>query len=223
MNSSTGEITEEEAEASSSSVSITIPVQRLSSVNWKFHKVPQEMRRKDRTSYLYDPMVVSYGPYRHGNPRLRQAEELKPRVLDLLFSDTGRDKGFFMRTILKWIDHIRNCYVGISRDVYDDMELAEMMLADASLMVYVLAAQGGKSDAESFVGLGHEALGLAGLKLLIRYLYVLENQIPFWIVQYLDNFRPRRDQSPITSPIIHPVHLLSIDRVALATATAGES
>ncbi|KAK4425001.1 hypothetical protein Salat_1693700 [Sesamum alatum] len=219
MNSSTGEITEEEAAgASSSSVSnILLPVQTSSSIltDWQIHRVPQQMRRKDQTSYLYDPMMVSYGPYHHGKPHLRQAEEFKPQVLDLLFSETGGDKDFFMRMILKWIDHIRSCYVGISRDVYDDVKLAEMMLADASLILYVLDVQGRKLDIESFVLISHKALGLTGMELIMRDLYVLENQIPYWIVQFLGNFRHRRDHGPITSPLVQPLHLLAIDRAVL--------
>ncbi|KAL0413761.1 UNVERIFIED_CONTAM: hypothetical protein Sradi_1577800 [Sesamum radiatum] len=208
MNLSTGEITEEEAagasaSASSSSVShIAIPIRGSSSIltDWQIHRVPQQMRRKDQTSYLYDPIMVSYGPYHHGETRLQQAEEFKPQVLNLLFSETGRDKGFFMRMILKWIDHIRNCYVGISRNVHDDVKLAEMMLADASLILYLLDVQGRKSDIESFVLMSHKALGLTCVQLMMRDLYVLENQIPFWIVQYLDNFSPRRGQGPMRSP-----------------------
>ncbi|KAL0387979.1 UNVERIFIED_CONTAM: hypothetical protein Sradi_2679700 [Sesamum radiatum] len=220
MNSSTGEITEEEAgaSASASSVSdITIPVQASSSIltDWKIHRVPQQMRRKDQTSYLYDPIMVSYGPYHHGKRHLLQAEEFKPQVLNLLFSETGRDKDFFMKMILKWIDHIRNCYVGISRDVYDDVKLAELMLADASLILYLLDVQGRKSDIESFILMSHKALGLTCMQLMMRDLYVLENQVPFWIVQYLDNFSPRRGQRPMISPIVQPLHLLAIDRAVL--------
>ncbi|KAL0377128.1 UNVERIFIED_CONTAM: hypothetical protein Scaly_0830400 [Sesamum calycinum] len=49
----------------------------------------------------------------------------------------------------------------------------------------------------------------------MRDLYVLENQIPYWIVQYLNNFSPRRVQGPMTSPIVQPLHLLAIDRAVL--------
>ncbi|KAL0349317.1 UNVERIFIED_CONTAM: hypothetical protein Sangu_1159500 [Sesamum angustifolium] len=213
MSSLTVEITEVEAGASSS-FWITIPGPEGSAlvVSRKMHKVPPHMRLKNQTSNLYDPVIVSYGPYHHGKDHLRQAEDLKGQALDLLFSETGKDKAFFMIYILRRINHIRDCYVGVSVDVYDETKLAEMMLADACLILYIHDAMDGNDE---FFDMGYRCLGFAGMRLVVRDLYLLENQIPYWIVQFLDSFRRRRCPSVLTSPLQEPVHLLAILHLTL--------
>ncbi|KAL2230394.1 UNVERIFIED_CONTAM: hypothetical protein Sindi_1633800 [Sesamum indicum] len=212
MSSSTGEITEEEAGVCSS-FRITIPGQEGSSlvVSRKMHRVPPQMRLNNRTSNFYDPVIVSYGPYHHGKDQ-RQAEDLKRQALDLLFSETGKNKAFFMAYILRRIDRIRDCYVGVSGDVYDDTELAEMMLADACLILYINDAMDGN---DVFFDMGYRSLGFAGMRLVVRDLYLLENQIPYWIIQFLDSFRRGRCPSVLTSPLPEPVHLLAIRHLTL--------
>ncbi|CAA2994898.1 Hypothetical predicted protein [Olea europaea subsp. europaea] len=105
----------------------------------RIHKVPQLVRfNKHNKEDYYTPKMVSFGPYYHGLQELGMAEEFKHKVLKIFVSSSGKGKQFFYCQIFKVIGHIRNCYVGVSRDAYDDGALTEMMLLDACFAVYLM-------------------------------------------------------------------------------------
>ncbi|CAA3000725.1 Hypothetical predicted protein [Olea europaea subsp. europaea] len=97
----------------------------------RIHRVPYLMRF-NKEDYCATK-TVSFGPYYHGLPVLRMAEELKRKVLEDFVSSSCKE--LFCSQISEVIDQIRNCYVGVSRDEYDDGPLAEMMLQDASFAI----------------------------------------------------------------------------------------
>ncbi|XP_022882905.1 UPF0481 protein At3g47200-like [Olea europaea var. sylvestris] len=150
----------------------------------RIRKVPKvlQLNRLDEVDY-YTPKLVSFGPYYHGLEELRVGEELKHEVFTKFFSSRGKDKEFFLREIFKVIDRIRDyCYVGVSKNEYDDQALAEMMLLDTCFAIYLMT-----------LALGHEErmihlynyVGLHGLTLVFRDIYLLENQIPLWFIKFL--------------------------------------
>ncbi|KAL2501965.1 Plant protein of unknown function [Forsythia ovata] len=147
----------------------------------RMHKVPQPMRfKKHKEEDYYAPKMVSFGPYNHGLPELRMVEEFKPKVFTMFVSRSGKDKEFFYYMILKVIDQVRNCYVGVSRDVYDDGALAEMMLLDACFTIYLMKISLGDGE-KSFHFYQH--LGMAASIFAFRDMYILENQIPLWVIE----------------------------------------
>ncbi|CAA2975171.1 Hypothetical predicted protein [Olea europaea subsp. europaea] len=149
----------------------------------QIHRVPQVMRfKKHNEEDLYAPKIVSIGPYYHGLPELGMAEELKHKVLTDFVSCSGKDREFFYCQIFKVIDQIRNCYVGVSRDAYDDGELAEIMLLDASFAIYLMKVF--VSDKEKY---DHfcQHLGMALLTFAFQDMLLLENQIPLCVIKLL--------------------------------------
>ncbi|CAA2997467.1 Hypothetical predicted protein [Olea europaea subsp. europaea] len=147
----------------------------------RMHRVPQIMRfKKYNEEDYYAPKMVSFGPYYHGLPELRMVEELKRKVLADFVSSSCKD--LFYSQIFKLIDQIRNCYVGVSRDAYDDGALAEMMLLDAFFAIYLIEAYLGYQ--QKFYH-SHEHLGIAGRVFAVQDMYLLENQIPLWVIKLL--------------------------------------
>ncbi|KAL2501995.1 uncharacterized protein Fot_35891 [Forsythia ovata] len=116
--------------------------------------------------------MVSFGPYNHGLPELRMVEEFKPKVLIMFVSSSGKDKEFFYYMILKVIDHVRNCYVGVSIDVYDDGALAEMMLLDACFTIYLMKISMG--DGEKYFHF-HQHFGMAARSFAFRDVFTRES------------------------------------------------
>ncbi|CAA2994899.1 Hypothetical predicted protein [Olea europaea subsp. europaea] len=128
--------------------------------------------------------MVSFGPYYHGLPELGIAEEFKHKVLALFVSSSGKDKQFFYCQIFKVVDQIRNCYVGVSRDAYDDGALAEMMLLDACFAIYLMKIALDDEE-KSFHFCQH--LGMAVMTFAFQDMYLLDNQIPLWVIKLLTN------------------------------------
>ncbi|KAL2501822.1 Plant protein of unknown function [Forsythia ovata] len=141
---------------------------------------PTDMMEKHKEEDYYGPKMVSFGPYNNGLPELRMVEEFKPKVFTMFVSRSGKDKVFFYYMILKVIDQVRNCYVGVSRDVYDDGALAEMMLLDACFTIYIMKISMGDGE-KSFHFYQH--LGMAASKFAFRDMYLLENQILLWVIE----------------------------------------
>ncbi|XP_022854590.1 UPF0481 protein At3g47200-like [Olea europaea var. sylvestris] len=149
----------------------------------RIHKVPQLVRfNKHSKEDYYTPKMVSFGPYYHGLQELGMAEEFKHKVLKIFVSSSGKGKQFFYCQIFKVIDQIRNCYVGVSRDAYDDGALTEMMLLDACFAVYLMKiALGDEEKTIHFC----QHLGMSVITFAFVDMYLLENQIPLWVIKLL--------------------------------------
>ncbi|PIN18921.1 hypothetical protein CDL12_08408 [Handroanthus impetiginosus] len=86
----------------------------LPQICWKHQKVPQHMRREDRSRGAYDPKVVSFGPYHHGKPELQTYEEVKHLALQMLLQGSNNDQEFFEEKVLEF-----RSFVDISRCILD--------------------------------------------------------------------------------------------------------
>ncbi|KAL2489320.1 Plant protein of unknown function [Forsythia ovata] len=140
--------------------------------------------KKHKEKDYYAHKMVFFGPYNHGFPELRMVEEFKPKVLIMFVSNSGKDKEFFYYTILKVIDQVRNCYVGVSIDIYDDGALAKMMLLDACFTIYLMKIS--KGDGEKYFHF-HQHFGMATRSFAFWDMCLLENQIPLWVIELLIN------------------------------------
>ncbi|XP_022883137.1 UPF0481 protein At3g47200-like [Olea europaea var. sylvestris] len=144
-------------------------------------RVPEVLRvNKRNLDDHYAPKIVSIGPYYHGLPELRKAEELKHEVLELSVSRSS--KQLLYRRISEVIDQIRNCYVGVSRDRYGDEELAEMMLLDASFALCLIDSKTRDGENGELV---HRNLGIAAMPFVFNDLILFENQIPLMVISLL--------------------------------------
>ncbi|XP_022882686.1 uncharacterized protein LOC111399543 [Olea europaea var. sylvestris] len=151
----------------------------------RIQRVPHFIRfKKHNVEDYYAPKIVSFGPYYHGLPELGMAEEFKHKALTMFVSSSGKDRELFYCQIFKVIHQIRNCYVGVSRDSYDDGALAEMILLDASFAIYLMTIS--LEDEEEYFHFCQH-LGMAAVSLVYRDMNLLENQIPLWVIKLLIN------------------------------------
>lgn len=143
-------------------------------------RVPALLRENEKQKYIYDPMVVPLGPYHHGRlPEYDVAEQLKEELLDMVCGD--RDRGVPLGLVRERVAEIRQFYGGA--DGYGDEELAAMMLRDTC---FVLCCVNLKLSKHMSVIL--ECLGYSGSAFVKRDLYMLENQIPLWLISLLIPF-----------------------------------
>lgn len=134
---------------------------------------------------IYNPVLVSLGPYHHKPTRFKLTEPLKQEILDAVVAPNRRQK--LLEEIGARLDDIRSFYrVGKVR--FGDDYLAEMMLRDACFLSYCMKMKiAADHDKKCIV---HTRLGLSRVAFVVRDFFMLENQLPFWIVKLLISSTP---------------------------------
>ncbi|KAF3341713.1 hypothetical protein FCM35_KLT00351 [Carex littledalei] len=142
------------------------------------YRVPASFREKRKV--LYEPRMVSIGPYYHGREELRSMEEHKWWCLRDLMSrkpEIGLD--IYLQAMRKLESQARLCYsesVKISTD-----EFVLMLLLDGCFILeYFLKHEDKETDILCDIGWGGPTI--------ISDLFLLENQIPFFVIHKLASF-----------------------------------
>ncbi|KAJ3709177.1 hypothetical protein LUZ61_012882 [Rhynchospora tenuis] len=142
------------------------------------YRVPASFREKRKT--LYEPRMVSIGPYYRGREELRAMEEHKWWCLRDFMSrkpEIGLD--IYLQEIRKLESQARQCYsesVNLGTD-----EFVLMLLLDGCFILeYFLKHEDKETDVLCDVGWGGPTI--------ISDLFLLENQIPFFIIHKLASF-----------------------------------
>ncbi|XP_024965766.1 putative UPF0481 protein At3g02645 [Cynara cardunculus var. scolymus] len=138
---------------------------------------------RDVSPNSYTPRVISIGPFHKDNKILKEAEVHK---VAYMFDLYGRLKSPREQTtkacvnmVLNKIDRIRACYAGKMK-TYDDHEFAQMMVIDGCFILELIYRSNDRI---------YESPSVFVNKLLTLYvkhdLVLLENQIPFFVLQDL--------------------------------------
>ncbi|XP_071701556.1 UPF0481 protein At3g47200-like [Rutidosis leptorrhynchoides] len=153
-------------------------------------KVPERFYLENERKYF--PQVVSIGPYHHGNEKLKATEERKWQYFNTLLSrainvETRLQK--CVEVLKQGEDRARNCY-GEEIHMNSD-EFVEMMLIDGCFVIelfYKSCCKGIRRRGDPYLGTYHV------FSQLRRDLILLENQIPFFVLQHLFNLTPTPKQ-----------------------------
>ncbi|KAL1554664.1 putative UPF0481 protein [Salvia divinorum] len=152
----------------------------------QIQKIPSQIRRRNmrRSQQVYDPVLVSIGPYHQGKPGLRRAEEFKHLCLDRCAGGDDKKKAFFYSKIVEVADAIRDSYAEAEIvEKYDDKSLALMMLLDASIIIDFIHNYLGMNG-NNFLD-WHRCLGAGSWPLMVRDIMLMENQIPLQVLELL--------------------------------------
>ena len=171
-------------------------------VNPRCPKVPKSLLPSDAQGsepsddHPYEPMVMSLGPYHHGNPKLVRGEKIK-LLLALDFFDDVKQPSTVDQPVDQPVDQtkkkvvdelysrissvvsrLRDCYDKESIENYSNEQFSVMMLVDGcALMRYILYACIHRDrDHESF------DIRYEDLSLLHRDAMLLENQLPYELI-----------------------------------------
>ncbi|KAH6778159.1 hypothetical protein C2S51_009471 [Perilla frutescens var. frutescens] len=146
-----------------------------------WHRVPTLIRQgRDQ---IYDPVLVSLGPYYRGQSRFKKVEDLKAQIVDEVLSSSSDGRQNFQDEIRSGLEGIRRFYGGRggAADKYGDEELTEMMLRDACFLVYCMKTMTVHQDQKHCIV--HHHLGMSRVAFVVRDFFMLENQLPFWIIK----------------------------------------
>lgn len=150
-------------------------------------KVPKHLHDHDFDEKLYEPQVVSIGPYHRGKAHLKPMEDIK---LDYLLKLTGNESVQNLMEKLREKEQMaRECYVGSVHHINQD-EFIEMMLLDGCFVIQVMReAMLSETQDENLPYLTRFTLERTKRDLLL-----LENQLPFFIlVDLFDATKPESD------------------------------
>ncbi|XP_078170340.1 UPF0481 protein At3g47200-like [Carex rostrata] len=150
-------------------------------LGWEFFesfilsRVPQIVRESHND--LYEPRVVSIGPYHRNKASLSAMEAHKPRCLiEFLERNTKVGLEVYVEKIRELEEKARRCYsetINLSKD-----EFVEMLLLDGCfLLEFFFKVRAHEPHALLDVGWG--------TKTIIGDLLLFENQIPFFVVETL--------------------------------------
>ncbi|KAG5568610.1 hypothetical protein H5410_064378 [Solanum commersonii] len=131
-------------------------------------KVPLLMKEENKEDY--EPKVVSFGPYHHGKEKLQFVEDFKPTAVQMFIGD-DMNEAVFIAAILGEIENVKKCY------------LEEITCRCSVILNYFGPNTVDKFHKESETINNH--LGIAVYMSIRRDMYLLENQIPFLILEIL--------------------------------------
>ncbi|CAO2203762.1 unnamed protein product [Urochloa humidicola] len=140
-------------------------------------RVPAYVREANRSAY--EPRMVSIGPYYHGAATLRAMEDHKWRYLhDLLSRNAAASSSLLVQEMRSLEPRARACYS--ERPPLGSDDLVRMLLLDGCFVLELFFKLHEKErDALCDIGWG--------LTLLATDLLLLENQIPFFVLERLYN------------------------------------
>ncbi|XP_059667510.1 UPF0481 protein At3g47200-like [Cornus florida] len=164
------------------SIKDTLRVLKDRPCNFAIYRVPSRLRKINED--VYNPRIVSIGPFHHGREDLLKMEEHKWRyMLSLLGRTRDQVKTLqeFTKGIIKLRDGVPGCYA-------DDLNMNRNKLMDILLVdgCFILELFIRYSDANFRQNGGDETTNGAWMIPTIRHdLALLENQIPFSVLDLL--------------------------------------
>ncbi|KAM0053393.1 hypothetical protein Hdeb2414_s0007g00259121 [Helianthus debilis subsp. tardiflorus] len=160
--------------------------QPSSSAAKKIPRVPSMRSEKPNFKKYFAPQAVSIGPYHFGEPKLQAFEKVKPIIAKRLF---GHDQEALISLYKKvgeeeMLKDLRSFYEQDSTTKYCDKAFAKMMLLDSCFILYFInhVYLGRCSFSETVFMSFHQVLSVWG------DLFLLENQIPFKLLQVVMSF-----------------------------------
>ncbi|XP_031386938.1 UPF0481 protein At3g47200-like isoform X2 [Punica granatum] len=141
-------------------------------------RVPQSLAEINEKAY--QPHTTSIGPYHHGNPKFNMIEEHKWRFLDDLLRFNGTHPLELFKTVSRMEESIRESYSEYLN--YDSYELVEMMVVDGCFIIALFCEVEGVIPPRQDDPLFKMTWVLP---FLMRDLLLLENQIPYSVLEAL--------------------------------------
>ncbi|KAG6673049.1 hypothetical protein I3842_16G091800 [Carya illinoinensis] len=154
------------------------------------YRVPDSLRELNKEAYI--PQVISIGPLHHGSRKLKYMENYKLRLFRSFMDRTNINKEKLASIIQDSEEKVRGCYA--EAIPFDPDTSKQIILVDASFIIEFYLRSW------SDTGIGDELMELKPwrfrqIKLDLR---LLENQLPFFIIEKLYELLPLK--SPSTYP-----------------------
>ncbi|KAJ8570411.1 hypothetical protein K7X08_037383 [Anisodus acutangulus] len=157
-------------------------------------RVPRMLREIESNISCYEPIVFAIGPFHHGKQKLQPMEKSKEKF-SYQFADQDSTKNR-REGVLRWLStnsvsiddlykkvknimpNVRECYADEFIKDYSDEEFAQMMFLDGCFILHYI---------HCLVTGNYKQLKMKSrdIGLIIHDLFLLENQLPFEVLQVL--------------------------------------
>ncbi|CAH1448817.1 unnamed protein product [Lactuca virosa] len=168
---------------------------QLSKRKRQMEKVPPLLLKGEkggRNRQCYEPAVVSLGPYHHKRDDLAAAEKYKLITLEEYSLSSKKTMDSLYNKVFEVVQDARKCYVDGSTDEYNDNQFNQMMLRDGCFVLFFIDCIASRPN--TMLMLNNEYLGALGFMHVARDILLLENQIPFIVLQVLLDLRFPKDR-----------------------------
>ncbi|KAA8518026.1 hypothetical protein F0562_015493 [Nyssa sinensis] len=153
----------------------------------KMQKVPRKLRKIESNKECFDPLVVSIGPYHHGKPELEPMEKFKILWAQQYAKLSQVPIGILYNKVAEVARDARECYLVGSTDEIGDEAFARMMFLDGCFVLHFIYCiiEGKQKDLK---------IKSNDTALVRRDLFLLENQVPFQVLEALMSFKFKKNE-----------------------------
>ncbi|KAJ0083629.1 hypothetical protein Patl1_29812 [Pistacia atlantica] len=199
------------------SESIATKLAHLKSTSSSRHifKVPEHLRKGNEKAY--EPYMLAIGPYHREKPEVQEMEEHKKEYLKELLERRGKEAlNRYVTAMRNLEEQARSCYADDFSDI-DTKEFVEMMLLDGCFIIELLrrfmdnTMEPGDSTADSMDNTMESGDSTADsfnflssiIKRLGRDLLLIENQIPFIVLEELFRMTTMSEQNNLHQMVLN--------------------
>ncbi|CAN1844305.1 UPF0481 protein At3g47200 [Linum perenne] len=198
------------------------------SSSWSIFTVPNKLRNLNDDAYT--PHVLSIGPFHHNRPNLAGMQTHKWRyTLSLLdrTEDATPTTDTCLKAILGFESEVRSCYAEVIN--LDSSQLAEILFLDGCFILELFLRYSKIEPNLNHGDLQNDPIFTTSwiISTLKRDMALLENQIPFFILEWLFAYTVRRSSSGLLAVSLTDIALhffkSTISRPLIATPSAPPS
>ncbi|XP_028121997.1 uncharacterized protein LOC114319185 [Camellia sinensis] len=152
-----------------------------SSSHKKLPKVPEMLQQMESIKKCYKPEVVSIGPYHHNKAKLKSFEKLKIRFTKEYVNSYKPESSAtaLYKQVAVVAGEARNCYAEDATKSFNDRDFTRMMFLDGCFVLQYIHYKNDEEEETKMTMKNHEKAFVQ------RDLFLLENQLPFIVLQAL--------------------------------------
>ncbi|XP_071680286.1 UPF0481 protein At3g47200-like [Lolium perenne] len=155
----------------------------FSKIGTKIHRFPRGLRFVSKHDRYIAPSFVALGPYHHGLPQLQEVEEVKHAAAHYFCMQSGNSIEEVHGKILSVVGEARGCYSEDAVSGFSHSEFAAMMFLDGCFLLRYIHDF---MYAESALFSNRAVLSTGPC--MLRDIFMLENQLPWLVLEVLMTF-----------------------------------